>query len=63
MNNTSKPGTLSHQQLAENFDDLHKPLNKLQVITEAARCTYYYDVPDIKACPTAIDIPILMNNR
>lgn len=61
MNTTSKTGTLSQHQLAENFDDLHKPLNKLQAITEAARCTYCYDAPCIKACPTGIDIPTFIH--
>lgn len=54
-------GMMSKQQIAENFDDLHKPLNKLQAITEAARCTYCYDAPCIKACPTGIDIPTFIH--
>lgn len=54
-------GTMSKQQIAENFDDLHQPLNKLQAITEAARCTYCYDAPCIKACPTGIDIPTFIH--
>lgn len=61
MNNINKPEALSHQQLTENFDDLHKPLNMLQAITEAARCTYCYDAPCIKACPTGIDIPTFIH--
>ena len=61
MNNINKAGTGSHQQLAGNFDELHKPLNKLQAITEAARCTYCYDAPCIKACPTGIDIPTFIH--
>jgi len=52
---------LSPQQIADNFDDLHKPLNRLQAITEAARCTYCYDAPCIKACPTGIDIPTFIH--
>lgn len=57
----SAVGTISKQQIAENFDDLHKPFNKLQAITEAARCTYCYDAPCIKACPTGIDIPTFIH--
>ncbi len=49
--------TLTPAQIADNFADLHKPLNKLQAITEASRCTYCFDAPCITACPTAIDIP------
>jgi glutamate synthase (NADPH/NADH) small chain len=45
----------------DNFADLHKPLNKLQAITEAARCTYCFDAPCIKACPTGIDIPTFIH--
>ena len=54
-------GTMSKTQIAENFEDLHKPLNKLQAITEAARCTYCYDAPCIAACPTGIDIPTFIH--
>lgn len=46
---------------ADKFGDLHKPLNKLQAITEAARCTYCYDAPCIKSCPTGIDIPTFIH--
>lgn len=52
---------LSKQQLNENFGDLHKPLNKLQAMTEASRCTYCYDAPCINACPTSIDIPTFIH--
>jgi glutamate synthase (NADPH/NADH) small chain len=61
VNNTSKTGALTHQQIAENFDDLHKPFNRLQAMTEAARCTYCYDAPCITACPTSIDIPTFIH--
>ena len=52
---------LSKQQLEDNFGDLHKPLNKLQAMTEASRCTYCYDAPCINACPTGIDIPTFIH--
>lgn len=61
MNKNNNSATLSPQQIADNFDDLHKPLNRLQAITEAARCTYCYDAPCIKACPTGIDIPTFIH--
>lgn len=53
--------TLSPEQVADNFTDLHKPLNSLQAISEASRCTYCYDAPCIKACPTGIDIPTFIH--
>lgn len=52
---------LSKRQLEENFSDLHQPLNKLQAMTEASRCTYCYDAPCINACPTSIDIPTFIH--
>jgi dihydropyrimidine dehydrogenase (NAD+) subunit PreT len=61
VNNTSKPGRQSKQQGVVTFEDLHKPLNKFQALTEAARCTYCYDAPCIKACPTSIDIPTFIH--
>lgn len=61
MNKINNIGALSPQQITDNFEDLHKPLNRLQAITEAARCTYCYDAPCIKACPTGIDIPTFIH--
>jgi dihydropyrimidine dehydrogenase (NAD+) subunit PreT len=57
----TRVATLSKQQIAENFGDLHKPLNALQATTEAARCTYCFDAPCITACPTGIDIPTFIH--
>lgn len=57
----TKAGALSDQQIADNFGDLHKPLNALQATTEAARCTYCFDAPCITACPTGIDIPTFIH--
>ncbi|MFT4789833.1 MAG: dihydropyrimidine dehydrogenase (NAD+) subunit PreT [Paraglaciecola sp.] len=45
----------------EGFADLHKPYNKSQALLEASRCTYCYDAPCIKACPTGIDIPTFIH--
>jgi len=50
-------GALSAQEIAENFSDLHPPLNAQQVQVEASRCLFCYDAPCVTACPTAIDIP------
>jgi len=50
-------GTLSAQEIADNFDDLHPPLNAQQVQVEASRCLFCYDAPCVTACPTSIDIP------
>lgn len=52
---------MTKQQIDQNFGDLHQPLNRLQALTEAARCTYCYDAPCIKACPTGIDIPTFIH--
>jgi dihydropyrimidine dehydrogenase (NAD+) subunit PreT len=45
----------------EGFADLYKPYNKSQALLEASRCTYCYDAPCIKACPTGIDIPTFIH--
>jgi glutamate synthase (NADPH/NADH) small chain len=50
-------GALSRQDIAENFGDLHPPLNAEQIRVEASRCLFCYDAPCITACPTSIDIP------
>jgi len=52
-----KGGKLSAQEIADNFSDLHPPLNAQQVQVEASRCLFCYDAPCVTACPTAIDIP------
>ncbi|HKX57476.1 MAG TPA: NAD(P)-dependent oxidoreductase [Xanthomonadales bacterium] len=50
-------GRLSREQLADNFSDLHPPLNQLQAAVESARCLFCFDAPCTEACPTGIDIP------
>ncbi|MBL4854200.1 MAG: NAD(P)-dependent oxidoreductase [Robiginitomaculum sp.] len=50
-------GKLSAREIADNFSDLHPPLNAQQVHVEASRCLFCYDAPCVTACPTAIDIP------
>ena len=50
-------GRLSAQQLAQNFEDIHPPLDYGNAILEAQRCYYCFDAPCVNACPTQIDIP------
>ena len=48
---------LGAEQLAENFADVHPPLDRKQALIEASRCYFCYDAPCMQACPTGIDIP------
>ena len=50
-------GRLSTLQLAQNFEDIHPPLDYGNAILEAQRCYYCFDAPCVNACPTQIDIP------
>jgi glutamate synthase (NADPH/NADH) small chain len=54
------PGRLSPQQYAENFSDLHPPLDRHEAHVEADRCYFCYDAPCLNACPTSIDIPLFI---
>ena len=53
-------GRLSADQYAENFADLHPPLNHHEAIVEADRCYFCFDAPCLNACPTSIDIPMFI---
>ncbi len=53
-------GRLSAVQLAENFADLHPPLDNHGASVEAARCYFCHDAPCVTACPTGIDIPLFI---
>jgi len=53
-------GRLSADQYAENFSDLHPPLNHHEAIVEADRCYFCFDAPCLNACPTSIDIPMFI---
>ena len=50
-------GRLRAEEYAENFSDLHAPLNTHEAYVEADRCYFCYDAPCVTACPTSIDIP------
>ena len=53
-------GRLSPDQYAENFSDLHPPLDKHEARVAAERCLFCYDAPCVHACPTSIDIPLFI---
>jgi glutamate synthase (NADPH/NADH) small chain len=53
-------GRLSSDQYAENFSDLHPPLDHHEALVESDRCYFCYDAPCMNACPTAIDIPLFI---
>ncbi len=50
-------GRLPDSAYAENFSDVHPPLDRKAALVEAARCYFCYDAPCVEACPTGIDIP------
>ncbi|HEY4202028.1 MAG TPA: NAD(P)-dependent oxidoreductase [Devosiaceae bacterium] len=54
------PGRLAPGQYAENFGDLHPPLDRHEAFVEADRCYFCFDAPCQQACPTAIDIPLFI---
>jgi glutamate synthase (NADPH/NADH) small chain len=53
-------GRLSPDQYAENFSDLHPPLDRHEARVAAERCLFCYDAPCVRACPTGIDIPLFI---
>ncbi|MCB1971859.1 MAG: NAD(P)-dependent oxidoreductase [Geminicoccaceae bacterium] len=55
-----RAGRLDSADYAENFDDLHPPLDGHEAKVEADRCYYCYDAPCMQACPTHIDIPLFI---
>jgi dihydropyrimidine dehydrogenase (NAD+) subunit PreT len=52
---------LTPAQLEANFADINPPLSPSQALEEASRCLFCYDAPCIKACPTAINIPMFIH--
>ncbi|RVC08981.1 NAD(P)-dependent oxidoreductase [Mesorhizobium sp. M7A.F.Ca.CA.002.15.2.1] len=53
-------GRLSADQYADNFPDLHPPLDHHEALVESDRCYFCYDAPCMNACPTSIDIPLFI---
>jgi dihydropyrimidine dehydrogenase (NAD+) subunit PreT len=54
------PARLDAATLAENFADLHAPLDAHEALVAADRCYFCHDAPCITACPTSIDIPLFI---
>ncbi|MDA4844649.1 NAD(P)-dependent oxidoreductase [Hoeflea poritis] len=55
-----KAGRLEQSEYAENFSDIHPPLNAHEAAVEADRCYFCYDAPCMTACPTSIDVPMFI---
>lgn len=53
-------GRLSEAEYADNFSDLHAPLEPHEAAVAADRCYFCYDAPCMTACPTSIDIPLFI---
>ncbi len=53
-------GRLPPDDYAENFSDLHPPLDRHEALVAADRCYFCHDAPCITACPTDIDIPLFI---
>jgi dihydropyrimidine dehydrogenase (NAD+) subunit PreT len=53
-------GRLAPSQYADNFSDLHPPLDHHEALVESDRCYFCYDAPCMNACPTSIDIPLFI---
>ena len=53
-------GRLSRDQIADNFADLHPPLDGHEAMVAADRCYFCFDAPCVTACPTSIDIPLFI---
>ncbi len=51
---------LPPEKYAENFADLHPPLDHHEALVESDRCYFCYDAPCMTACPTSIDIPLFI---
>ena len=51
---------LDSAEYAENFSDLHPPLDRHEALVESDRCYFCHDAPCMNACPTSIDIPLFI---
>jgi dihydropyrimidine dehydrogenase (NAD+) subunit PreT len=63
-NSPQTPGVVAERLqatvLAENFADLHPPLDAHEAKVAADRCYFCHDAPCVTACPTDIDIPLFI---
>jgi glutamate synthase (NADPH/NADH) small chain len=55
-----RAGRLAPGDYAENFSDLHAPLDRHEARVAGERCLFCYDAPCVTACPTGIDIPLFI---
>jgi glutamate synthase (NADPH/NADH) small chain len=53
-------GRLTAAEIAENFADIHPPLDRFEARVAAERCLFCYEAPCVTACPTSIDIPLFV---
>lgn len=49
--------TLSPEQYAHNFCEIHPPFDSKMATLESSRCYFCYDAPCLEACPSEINIP------
>ncbi len=54
------PARLDADEYAQNFADLHAPLDAHEALVAADRCYFCHDAPCVTACPTDIDIPLFI---
>ncbi len=54
------PERLPAAEIAENFADLHPPMDAHEAAVAADRCYFCHDAPCTIACPTEIDIPMFI---
>ena len=55
-----QPRRLDRQQVVDNFAGLESCLSASEAAVEADRCYFCYDAPCVRACPTAIDVPMFI---
>jgi dihydropyrimidine dehydrogenase (NAD+) subunit PreT len=53
-------GRLSPAEYQENFSDIAPAFDGNDARVAAERCLFCYDAPCVKACPTAIDVPLFI---
>src|SRR5215216_3217399 len=53
-------GRLSPAEYQENFSDIAPAFDSNDARVAAERCLFCYDAPCVRACPTAIDIPLFI---